>query len=171
MKPKFVVPTLTALALFTMTSLAQTPAPAAEPGAAATTPSAPPAPADGGAAAATPAPATPPAMPEATTNAAPVTPAAPPAAPPEAATNAAPAMPATPGEAATNAMPAAAATPAEAAPAAVAPVPEGTHPGAVMPLVVMDEVPLTDAIKNLARSAGLNYILDPKVNFGQIVEG
>jgi len=30
----------------------------------------------------------------------------------------------------------------------------------------MDEVPLTDAIKNLARQAGLNYILDPKVTFG-----
>src|SRR6185369_10146455 len=36
------------------------------------------------------------------------------------------------------------------------------------PLIVMDDVPLTDAIKNLARQAGLNYILDPKVSFGQI---
>jgi type II secretory pathway component GspD/PulD (secretin) len=32
----------------------------------------------------------------------------------------------------------------------------------------MDDVPLTDAIKNLARQAGLNYILDPKVSFGQV---
>ena len=29
----------------------------------------------------------------------------------------------------------------------------------------MDEVPLTDAIKNLARQASLNYMLDPKVNY------
>ena len=36
----------------------------------------------------------------------------------------------------------------------------------VIPTIVMDEVPLTDAIKNLARQAGLNYILDPKVTFG-----
>ncbi len=32
----------------------------------------------------------------------------------------------------------------------------------------MDDVPLTDAIKNLARQAGLNYMLDPKVAFGQV---
>ncbi len=31
----------------------------------------------------------------------------------------------------------------------------------------MDDVPLTDAIKNLARQAGLNYLLDPKIGFGQ----
>jgi type II secretory pathway component GspD/PulD (secretin) len=41
------------------------------------------------------------------------------------------------------------------------------QPGAIIPLIVMDDVPLTDAIKNLARQAGLNYILDPKVAFGQ----
>ena len=29
----------------------------------------------------------------------------------------------------------------------------------------MDDVPLTDAIKNLARQAGLNYMLDPQINF------
>jgi type II secretory pathway component GspD/PulD (secretin) len=39
--------------------------------------------------------------------------------------------------------------------------------GAIIPLIVMDDVPLTDAIKNLARQAGLNYMLDPKVSFGQ----
>src|SRR5205809_853893 len=38
---------------------------------------------------------------------------------------------------------------------------------AVIPLIVMDDVPLTDAIKNLARQAGLNYMLDPKIQFGQ----
>ena len=32
----------------------------------------------------------------------------------------------------------------------------------------MDDVPLTDAIKNLARQAGLNYMLDPKIGFGQL---
>src|SRR5689334_18459987 len=36
---------------------------------------------------------------------------------------------------------------------------------AVIPLIVMDEVPLTDAIKNLARQAGLNYMLDPKLPY------
>jgi type II secretory pathway component GspD/PulD (secretin) len=41
------------------------------------------------------------------------------------------------------------------------------QPGTVIPLIVMDDVPLTDAIKNLARQAGLNYMLDPKVSFGQ----
>jgi type II secretory pathway component GspD/PulD (secretin) len=42
-----------------------------------------------------------------------------------------------------------------------------THdPNAVIPLIVMDEVPLTDAIKNLARQANLNYMLDPKINYG-----
>src|SRR5262249_6859848 len=41
------------------------------------------------------------------------------------------------------------------------------QPSSIIPLIVMDDVPLTDAIKNLARQAGLNYILDPKVAFGQ----
>src|SRR5450759_3085723 len=54
-----------------------------------------------------------------------------------------------------------------ATPAPVADV--GTpQAGAIIPLIVMDEVPLTDAIKNLARQAGLNYMLDPKIGFGQI---
>ena len=34
----------------------------------------------------------------------------------------------------------------------------------VIPLIVMDDVPLSDAIKNLARQAGINYILDPRVS-------
>jgi type II secretory pathway component GspD/PulD (secretin) len=41
-------------------------------------------------------------------------------------------------------------------------------PGAVIPLIVMDDVPLTDAIRNLARQARLNYMLDPKIGFGQV---
>ena len=32
-----------------------------------------------------------------------------------------------------------------------------------IPLIVMDEVPLEDAIKNLARQAGLNFIIDPRI--------
>ena len=39
---------------------------------------------------------------------------------------------------------------------------------AVIPLIVMDDVPLTDAIKNLARQASLNYMLDPKISYGQV---
>jgi hypothetical protein len=39
-----------------------------------------------------------------------------------------------------------------------------TNTGAeVIPLIVIDDVPLVDTIKNLARQAGLNYILDPRV--------
>lgn len=37
----------------------------------------------------------------------------------------------------------------------------------IIPLIVMDEVPLTDAIKNLARQANINYLLDPRLAFGQ----
>src|ERR1017187_10530942 len=37
----------------------------------------------------------------------------------------------------------------------------------VIPLIVMDDVALTDAIQNLARQANLNYLLDPAINFGQ----
>jgi type II secretory pathway component GspD/PulD (secretin) len=60
------------------------------------------------------------------------------------------------------------ATPAQA-PATPAPVaPATTNISApIIPLIVMDDVPLTDAIKNLARQAGLNYMLDPKIGYGQ----
>ncbi len=37
----------------------------------------------------------------------------------------------------------------------------------VAPLIVFDEVPVTVAVENLARQAGLNYILDPKIGYGQ----
>jgi type II secretory pathway component GspD/PulD (secretin) len=37
----------------------------------------------------------------------------------------------------------------------------------LIPLIIMDEVPLTDAIENLARQASLNYLMDPKLAFGQ----
>ena len=38
-------------------------------------------------------------------------------------------------------------------------------PNAVMPLIQMKDALLTDAIENLARQAGLNYILDPKIPY------
>ncbi len=85
---------------------------------------------------------------------------------------------------AAEAKDAAAPTPADAKPADAAAVPAAadttvaasttiqtnatSDPGGVIPLIVMDDVPITDAIKNLARQAGLNYILDPKVSFGQV---
>src|SRR6185503_8101488 len=46
--------------------------------------------------------------------------------------------------------------------------PEGVTPaapgaGEVVPLIVIDEVPLTDAIRNLARQSNLNFQFDPKI--------
>src|SRR5690242_16693098 len=41
------------------------------------------------------------------------------------------------------------------------------QPGAIIPIIVMDDARLTDAIRNLARMANLNYMLDPKIGFGQ----
>lgn len=50
------------------------------------------------------------------------------------------------------------------APGAAAP-PTNRSPNStnVVPLIVIDNVPLADAIRNLARQAGLNIILDPRV--------
>jgi type II secretory pathway component GspD/PulD (secretin) len=42
------------------------------------------------------------------------------------------------------------------------------QPGAIIPIIVMDDAKLTDAIRNLARMAGLNYMLDPRIGFGQV---
>lgn len=73
---------------------------------------------------------------------------------------------------AVTAAPAVEAAPAPAPATDVAAMPATTNAEpvvtgpVVIPTIVMDEVPLTDAIKNLARQAGLNYILDPKVSFG-----
>ena len=36
-------------------------------------------------------------------------------------------------------------------------------PGEVVPLIVIDEVPLADAIRNLARQSNLNFQFDPKI--------
>lgn len=56
-------------------------------------------------------------------------------------------------------------TPAAAESAAPA-VAEPATPGKI-PLIEFREVLLTTAIDNLARQAGINYILDPKVGYGQ----
>jgi hypothetical protein len=37
----------------------------------------------------------------------------------------------------------------------------------LIPLIVMDQVPLTAAIRNLARHANLSYVLDPAITYGQ----
>jgi hypothetical protein len=80
--------------------------------------------------------------------------------------------PATAVSATTNA--AAPPPPAPAVPAAEAPAERlvvasaPLQPGAIIPLIVMDDVPLTDAIRNLARQAALNYMLDPRISFGQV---
>ena len=62
-----------------------------------------------------------------------------------------------------------------AAAASTAPVADAVPPaaselqrGSIIPLIVMDDVPLTDAIRNLARQAGINYQLDPKIGYGQL---
>lgn len=54
---------------------------------------------------------------------------------------------------------------AETQPAAPAVATPAT--GAVIPLIQFQDVPLTTAIDNLARQAGINYIMDPKVGYGQ----
>src|SRR6266481_1408666 len=59
------------------------------------------------------------------------------------------------------------ATPAQAPATPVSAASTTNISAPVIPLIVMDDVPLTDAIKNLARQAGLNYMLDPKIGYGQ----
>src|SRR5208282_4139625 len=75
-----------------------------------------------------------------------------------------------------------AATP-PAAPAVSAPAPESSsvtttnetastansQPSAPpsIPLIQFQDVPITTAIENLARQAGINYLLDPKIGYGQ----
>ena len=61
-----------------------------------------------------------------------------------------------------NPTPAAAEAPAAAEPAPPPPASVGT-----IPLIQFQDVPLTTAIDNLARQAGINYIMDPKVGYGQ----
>jgi len=52
---------------------------------------------------------------------------------------------------------------ASATGAAAAPAFQDAADPNTVPLIVIDGVPLPDAIRNLARQAGLNYILDPRV--------
>ena len=40
-------------------------------------------------------------------------------------------------------------------------------PVATIPLIQFQDVPITTAIENLARQANINYLLDPKINYGQ----
>jgi hypothetical protein len=46
--------------------------------------------------------------------------------------------------------------------------PEVYGPNTIIPLVMMDQVPLPDAIRNLARHGGLTYVLDPQVSFPRV---
>ncbi len=52
-------------------------------------------------------------------------------------------------------------------PAEPPPSPAASTAAAAIPLIQFQDVSLSTAIENLARQAGLNYILDPKVPFGQ----
>src|SRR5713226_1000677 len=93
---------------------------------------------------------------------APVTPAPSNAAPADlASTNAAPVVPtaAAPTELA-QAQAAAPAADQPKADAAPAPPPNANEP---VPLIVIDDVPLTDAIRNLARQSNLNFQFDPRI--------
>lgn len=73
-----------------------------------------------------------------------------------------PATPAQP-EPAAPAPAAAPATLAQPEAAAPAEEPPPIDPNEQVPLIVIDDVPLTDAIRNLARQSGLNFQFDPRV--------
>jgi type II secretory pathway component GspD/PulD (secretin) len=45
--------------------------------------------------------------------------------------------------------------------------PPEVAPVATIPLIQFQDVPLTTAIENLARQANINYLLDPKISYGQ----
>lgn len=90
------------------------------------------------------------------------------AAPPPATPDAAPAAETTPAAPPAAEPAPAAPTPAEATPApAEAATTTPAAADATIPLIQFQDVPLTTAIDNLARQAGINYILDPKVGYGQ----
>ncbi|HEX5223122.1 MAG TPA: hypothetical protein VFZ59_26425, partial [Verrucomicrobiae bacterium] len=76
-----------------------------------------------------------------------------------------PAVETTPATPADTPAPTDAAAPAPAAAETDAATPAAAE--AVIPLIQFQDVPLTTAIDNLARQAGINYILDPKVGYGQ----
>src|SRR4051812_17416790 len=103
-----------------------------------------------------------PAVPAAPQTPTPAVPAAPANATPQTPTNAPTAV--SPAEVKT--APAAAAGPAQGVQSAstiATNVVAGTNAAEIVPLIVIDDVPLVDAVKNLARQAGLNYFPDPKL--------
>lgn len=51
--------------------------------------------------------------------------------------------------------------------AVAAAVDDNTPAVPTIPLIQFQDVPLTVAIENLARQAGINYLLDPKIGYGQ----
>src|SRR5688572_3744052 len=116
------------------------------------------------AAPATPAPAdAAPATPAAPADAAPATPAAPavPSDTPAKPADAAPATPVVTDTVQTAVSPASSLT--NSTSAALLELAR-TNASEVVPLIVIDDVPLLDAVKNLARQAGLNYLPDPKLS-------
>ena len=68
---------------------------------------------------------------------------------------------------ATNAPDAAASAVADGSAATNAPAEGGEPASPSIPLIQFQDVPLTTAIENLARQANINYLLDPKINYGQ----
>jgi type II secretory pathway component GspD/PulD (secretin) len=67
----------------------------------------------------------------------------------------------------TNAAPALVETPATNAPATNAAAVIAAAAASAIPLIQFSDVPITTAIENLARQAGINYMLDPKIGYGQ----
>lgn len=51
--------------------------------------------------------------------------------------------------------------------AAAVGAPAATSPDAIIPKIQFSDVPIRTAIDNLARLAGINYMLDPKIGYGQ----
>jgi len=96
---------------------------------------------------------------------------------PAPATNAAPVEAVAVPPASTNEAPPAVMNPAPAAASAVATSGDAnattsasgapTSPGQVIPLIQFSDVAITVAIEHLARQAGINYQLDPKIGYGQ----
>lgn len=54
-----------------------------------------------------------------------------------------------------------------AGPVAASATNEPTPVGQSIPLIQFSDVPITTAIEHLARQAGINYMLDPKIGYGQ----
>jgi type II secretory pathway component GspD/PulD (secretin) len=63
--------------------------------------------------------------------------------------------------------PVAAAVSTNASPVAASSSTPQASASASIPLIQFQDVPITTAIENLARQAGINYLLDPKIGYGQ----